>query len=75
MEWLLTIAPDGRKVYFETSNIRSIQLIQPLNIMDNSEPCYMVVITYDDGHKEQTVLPHYSWEACNSFNKESDNEN
>lgn len=71
MEWLLTIAPDGRKIYYETYNIKSIQLVQPINIIDNSEPCYLVIITYDDGRKEKTVIPHYAWEAWNSYKGET----
>lgn len=67
MEWLLTIAPDGRKVYYETFNIKLIQLIQPVNILTDDEPGYLVVITYDNERKEKAILPYYSWELWNSY--------
>lgn len=74
MDWLLTIAPDGRKIYYETENIKSIQLIQPVNIIGDKEPCYLVVITYNDDIKEKAVISHYSWEEWNRY-KGVNNEN
>lgn len=67
MEWLLAIAPDGRKIYYEAFDIKTIQLIQPVNILTDNEPGYLVVIIYNDERKEKAILPHYSWELWNSY--------
>lgn len=70
MDYLVTISPQGVRIFYETYNMKHIQLIQPMNIMDDSEPYYMVVITYTDGSKEQTLIPHHQWEMWNKWQTE-----
>lgn len=76
MDYIITISPQGTKIFYETYNIKDISLIQPMNIMDGSFPHYFAIITYQDGSKEKVVISHEQWEMWNRYQTEGkQNEN
>lgn len=70
MDYIATFSPDGRMILYETYNIKSIQIYQPINIPKMDDPCYLVVISYIDREPEQTVISHSSWQAWNQWQTE-----
>lgn len=75
MDYLVTLSPQGVTVFYETYNIKDIQLFQPVNIQGKDEQYYIVIIEYDDGSKEQTVISHTQWDMWNNRNMKEDGNN
>lgn len=73
MDYLLTISPQGIKTYYETYNISSIQLMQPVGINGSDRPHYIVVITYDNGQKEQAIISDETWQLWNMERNKNEN--
>lgn len=67
MEYLVTLSPQGITVLYETYNIKRIDLFQQVNIPNMEGIYYMVVIEYDDGHKENTVISNDQWNLWNKY--------
>lgn len=70
MDYIATFSPNGEIILYETYNIQSIQLYQPINVPNISYPCYLVVINYTDRDSEQTVISHDSWQLWNQWQTE-----
>lgn len=65
MDYLATISQDGHTVLIETFNITSINLMQQIALKDKEGIFYFVIISYEDGQKEQTIISHETWEYWN----------
>lgn len=65
MDYLATITQDGHTLLIETYNIINISLMQQIGLNDREGIYYLVIISYEDGQKEQTVISHDTWEYWN----------
>ncbi len=63
--YLPTIMQNGQTLLIEAENITNVQLMQPLNI-GSDKVCYIVVISYKDGMREQAVITDEVWKWWNS---------
>lgn len=63
--YLSTITQDGKTLLIEADDIIDVQPMQPLNIGGN-RICYLVIISYRNGTKEQTVIEDAVWKWWNS---------
>lgn len=71
--YLPTIMQDGKTLLIEADNIVDIQLMQPLNI-GSSRICYIVILCYKDGSREQSVITDDTWKWWNSDERKNRNE-
>lgn len=71
MDYISTIHPQkGINILYETYNIKVIHLMQQVQLNDRKGIFYLVVIEYNDGSREQTILSNESWEAWNKWKNE-----
>lgn len=68
MEWLATISRDNHIVYIETKDIKHINLMQQIGLTDREGVYYLVIIDYNDGSREQTVISDEVWQFWNQNN-------
>lgn len=65
MEYLATISQDGHTILIETGNITDISLMQQIALRDKEGIYYLVIISYSDGQREQSVISHETWDFWN----------